>query len=212
MIPVPATLEIASPVSSSEGEEDELEATTRMEAKRMPRPSAPRAAPSADPPPEPTPSAPAAFSAPPVPATPFAEPPKAPDPSASPWFANQGGIDAQVLPSANVLQQPAAVEPAPPPPPAMAARPSSRAAMTVALAVAAVALIAAVAYFVMLDTGSETDPADVDLGSEQRDYGDNPAPQVTASATAAPAPKPRPATKPPPPRPKSGNDDPYDGL
>jgi hypothetical protein len=83
--------------------------------------------------------------------------------------------------------------------------------MTVALAVAAVALIAAVVYFVMLDTGSETDPADVDMGSEQRDYNDNPVPQATASATTAPAPKPRPVAKPPPPRPKS-DDDPYDGL
>jgi hypothetical protein len=138
--------------------------------------------------------------------------PAASDPGAygaanSPWSANRS-IDADVLPSANVLQ-PTSAAAAPPPSPPIAARPGSRAAMTIGLAVAAVALIALVIYFVMLERGSEVDPDDVNVGSEQRDYGDEPAP--TASATGAPS-APKPVAKPPPAKPKPPPDDVYDGL
>jgi hypothetical protein len=84
--------------------------------------------------------------------------------------------------------------------------------MVIGLAVAAVALIAAVIYFVIVDRGPHEDAADdVNVGSEQRDYGDEPTAAPAPSPSFAPVP-PKPVSKPPPAQPKKGGDDIYDGL
>jgi hypothetical protein len=74
--------------------------------------------------------------------------------------------------------------------------------MTVGLAVAVIALIATVVYLTVTDKGAPDDPANVKVGAEQNEYGDEPAPTPTPSQTAAPTkppvpiPRPVPKTKP----------------
>ena len=84
---------------------------------------------------------------------------------------------------------------------------SSRTLMTVGLAIAAIALIALVAYFMTSSGDVSDDPTSVG-GVEQRDYGDEPPPTPTATATAAPAP--RPVPRPVAPKP-SNPEDIYEG-
>src|SRR5690606_15049675 len=106
---------------------------------------------------------------------------------------------ADVLPSASVLAPPEA-EPAPPPPPVEPEGGAhSRTAMTIGLAVAVLALIAAVVYFTVSESDKSDDPANVKVGSEQRDYGDEPLPEPTATEEPKAAPKPIA----PPPMPKA---------
>jgi hypothetical protein len=117
----------------------------------------------------------------------------------SPWSQEQK-LSADVLPSASVLA-PQEAEPAPPPPPvAPEAAPHSRTAMTIGLAVAAVALIMAVVYFTVSESDKGDDPANVKVGSEQREYGDEPVPAPTTSDEPQVAPKP---PSPPPVLPKA---------
>jgi hypothetical protein len=119
----------------------------------------------------------------------------------SPWTSSENMEDVspppEVLPSAQVSKQP------PAPTPATASVPEeggSRGAMTLLLGVAVLALIGAVVYFTVIDkrpTKSD-DPAQVDVGSEQRDYDAEPKPSATPSA---PAPEPSEVPKPAPPPP-----------
>ncbi len=129
--------------------------------------------------------------------------------TSSPWETTSN-VDAELLPSAAVLQ---AAAPAPEAPPVdsgevASASSSSRLGMTIGLAIAAVALVAAVVYFLVTETGAGDDPADVKVGSEQQEYGDDPAPTATASAPA-PKPKPKPIYRPPS-KPKPKDDKPED--
>ncbi len=132
--------------------------------------------------------------------------------TSSPWETTSN-VDADLLPSAAVLQ---AAAPVPETPPAesgkdVAESSGSRLGMTIGLAVAAVALVVAVVYFIVMDKASADDPADVKVGSEQREYGDDPIPTATASA---PKPKPKPVYRPPPkPKPKKNEvEDIYEDL
>jgi hypothetical protein len=135
----------------------------------------------------------------------------------SPWTQTSDGTAPVPLPSADVLPsaQLPSVQAAPPADevkveavvaPSEDDTGSSRTLMTAGLAIAAIALIALVAYFMTSSGDVSDDPTSVG-GVEQRDYGDEPAPAPTATATAAP--KPRPIT---PPLPKPSNpEDIYEG-
>jgi hypothetical protein len=83
--------------------------------------------------------------------------------------------------------------------------------------VAALALVGAIIYLVVSKGPASDDPTDVKVGSEQREYGDDPMPTSTATATAEPKPAPKKGVVVP--KPKSGEDiyeggdsDIYDGL
>lgn len=134
--------------------------------------------------------------------------------TSSPWETTSN-VDAELLPSAAVLQAASPVAEAPPVDSAKddGKADSSRLGMTIALAIAALALVGAVVYFLVFDSASGDDPADVKVGSEQRDYGDEPVPTATASAVA-PKPKPKPVYRPPPkPKVKKGDrEDIYEDL
>ena len=134
----------------------------------------------------------------------------------SPWTQTSDGTGppvplppADALPSAQLPSAqavPAADEPDVEPAVAPVEAHGSRTLMTVGLAIAAVALIALVAYFMTSSDDVSDDPTSVG-GVEQRDYGDDP-PPTTATATAAPAPRPVPRPVPTP----SGQDDIYEGT
>ena len=103
-----------------------------------------------------------------------------------------------MLPSANVLQpsRPEEQPPPPPPPEPVGNSHGSRMAMTIGLAIAAVALIGTIVYFMVSGGSSSEDPTDVKVGSEQVDYGDEPTAAATATASAKPKVAPRPRFKP----------------
>lgn len=129
----------------------------------------------------------------------------------SPWSAEKR-FEADVLPSANVLKS-GAPEAAPaPPPPVETGSGGSRTLMTVILAVAAVGLVGAIVYFAVTKRSGDDDPASVNVGTEQREYADDPAPSATATAAPAPKPKPRPVFKPQPKAKKKASGDIYDDL
>jgi len=114
----------------------------------------------------------------------------------SPWETT-ANVDADLLPSANVLQTADEPPPAPEPPSELVApRRGSRLGMTIGLAVVMLVLSAVVIYLTMFDKSGDQSPADVKVGSEQRDYGDEPVPSASASATAAPTHR-RPRYQPP---------------
>jgi hypothetical protein len=167
--------------------------------------------------PAPLPMTAAASTAPIVePPAPASDPPQAsPDPNAaaarddehplattnSPWTAEKK-VDAEALPSAVVRPSvPVVRESKPPAPaPAVAEAPRSRSGMTVLLALAALGLIGALAYFFIIERRpSANDPAKVNVGTEQRDYDMGQGPQNAPSASeTADAPPPPPPPPPPP--------------
>ena len=105
----------------------------------------------------------------------------------SPWLAAEQKLDAAVLPSAfhTTMDQPSPV--AVPEAVAETSGGGSRMVMTVGLGVAAVALIAAVAYFAMSSRDKSHDPTNVDM--EQREYTEA---ADTATASAKPVELPEP--------------------
>lgn len=147
----------------------------------------------------------------------------------SPWTA-EDSVKAEDLPSADFLpsaQVSQAPEPAPLPAAEKESSGGSRTLMTVGLAVAAIALIGAVAYFTIIDQKSSSDdPAKVNVGSEQREYDmdddrkkSEPKPSATPEVKPKPPPpKPKPVVvpktipKPRVPTPRKKPEDIYDGL
>jgi hypothetical protein len=87
--------------------------------------------------------------------------------------------------------------------------------MTIGLVIAALALAAAVVYLIVIDRPTQDDPADVEMGTEQRDYEE---PSVaSAPAPSVSAAPPKPLVRPKLPLPTSSStkprgDDIYDGL
>jgi hypothetical protein len=64
--------------------------------------------------------------------------------------------------------------------------------MTIGLAVAALALVAAIVYLTLSKRRGSEDPADVKAGQAQKSYDDEPqAPTATATASAKAPPKPK---------------------
>ena len=125
----------------------------------------------------------------------------------SPW-SSAHTVDDDVLPSSAMLSPPSDASASVPAAAIQSENKGSRGGITIVLAVAALALVAAVAYFAFnKDTPGAGEPADVNVGNEQTDYGDQPLP------SAKPKPKPKPSAKPsakpvvrplpPPPRPTS---------
>jgi hypothetical protein len=142
----------------------------------------------------------------------------------SPWEQTKTAADlappAEMLPSAQIISQAPTPEPAPVVSPAVRSG-SSRLAMTIGLAVAAVALIATVVYLTMMEGPDESAPADIKVGAEQREYGDDPVrtpPVETAKPTAKPVapPPPQPQIKQPTvpvkPNPRKAAEDVYEDL